>query len=134
MGGQAGGEGLFASVKNLAATLVAMGRTRLELLGNEIEAEKLRGLRILLLTQALAFCVGLGVLLVLLLIAILLWDQRIMVIGIFAVIFLAAAAVIYAALRRNLQRPEPMFAASLAELQEDLRQLKAASGHEPTPD
>jgi hypothetical protein len=30
--------------------------------------------------------------------------------------------------------PEPAFAATLAELQEDIRDLKAASGHAKTPD
>lgn len=134
MGGQAGGEGLFASLKNLAATLVAMGHTRLELLGNEIEAEKLRALRILLLMQALVFCVGLGVLLALVLIALLLWDQRVTVVAVFAVIFLGVAGFLYAALRRSLRQPKPVFAATLAELQEDLRQLKAVSGHGSTPD
>lgn len=134
MGSQAGGEGLFVSLKNLAATLVAMSHSRLELIGNEIEAEKLRALRILLLMQALVFCVGLGVLLALVLIALLLWDQRVTVIAVFAVIFIGSAGFLYAALRRTLRRPEPVFVASLAELQEDLRQLKATSGHGSTPD
>jgi uncharacterized membrane protein YqjE len=130
---QPGGEGLFAAAKNLAATLVATGRTRLELLGNEVEAEKLRALRLLLLTQALMFCLGLGVLLVVMLIMLLLWDQRVAVVGVFTALFLGLAIYFYAAIRRVLQRPEPVFAASLAELQEDLRQLKAASGHGQTP-
>jgi uncharacterized membrane protein YqjE len=130
---QPGGDGLFAAVKNLAATLVATGRTRLELLGNEVEAEKLRALRLLLITQALMFCLGLGVLLVVVLIVLLLWDQRIAVVGVFTGLFLGLAIFLYAAIRRALQRPGPVFAASLAELQEDLRQLKAASGHGKTP-
>jgi hypothetical protein len=33
-----------------------------------------------------------------------------------------------------VQRPESAFASSLTELQEDLRRLKAASGHAATPD
>lgn len=133
MDAQPGGEGLFAAVKNLAATLVATGRTRLELLSNEVEAEKLRALRLLLLIQALMFCLGLGVLLVVVLIVLLLWDQRIAVVGVFTALFLGFAIYLYAAIRRALQRPEPVFAASLAELQEDLRQLKAATSHGKTP-
>ncbi|MGA7178698.1 MAG: phage holin family protein [Thiobacillaceae bacterium] len=129
MSDQPGGEGVFASLKNLAATLVATGRTRLELLGNEIALEKQRALRLLLLTQALIFCLGLGLLLVVTLIALLMWDQRIAVVTVFAVLFLGLAGLLFAAVRRALHPPEPVFAASLAELQEDLRQLKAASGH-----
>jgi uncharacterized membrane protein YqjE len=130
---QPGGDGLFAAVKNLAATLVAMGRTRLELLGNEVEAEKLRALRLLLLTQALMFCLGLGVLLGVVLIVLLMWDQRIAVVGVFTALFIGLAVYFYAAIRHALRRPEPVFAASLAELKEDLRQLKAASSNGQTP-
>ena len=44
-----GGEnsGLFAALKNIAATLLVSGKTRLELLGNEIEEEKLRAMQLL---------------------------------------------------------------------------------------
>ena len=133
MSGQPGGEGLFASLKNLAATFIEIGRARLELIGNEIETEKLRALRVLLLTQALLFCLGLGVLLLVALMALLLWDQRIAVIALFSVLFLGLAVILYGVMQRALRRPEQVFSASLAELQEDLRQLKAASGHGKTP-
>ena len=129
MAHQPGGGGLFASLRNLAATLIATGRTRLELLGNELALEKQRALRLLLLTQGLIFCLGLGVVLVIALIVLLMWDQRVAIVAVFAALFLGLAGVLYAAVRRALQRPEPVFAASLAELQEDLRQLRAASGH-----
>ena len=41
-GGEAGREGLFVSLKNLVATLLAIGKTRAELLVNELEEEKFR--------------------------------------------------------------------------------------------
>jgi uncharacterized membrane protein YqjE len=129
MSGQPGGEGLFASLKSLAATLVATGHTRLELLGNEFAVERQRALRLLLLTQGLIFCLGLAIVLVIALIVLLMWDQRIAVVTVLALLFLGLAGLLYAALRRALQHPEPVFAASLAELKEDLRQLRAASGH-----
>jgi uncharacterized membrane protein YqjE len=129
MGSDPGGEGLFASVRSLAATLVEMGRTRLELIGNEIALEKQRALRLLLLSQALMFCLILGTLMLLALIVLLMWDQRIVVVTVLALLFLGLATILLAAIRRTLNPPEPVFAASLAELQEDLRQLKAASGH-----
>jgi uncharacterized membrane protein YqjE len=129
MAGNSGGEGLFAAVKNLAATLVEIGRTRLELIGNEIALEKQRALRLLLLGQALMFCLTLATLMLVALVVLLLWEQRVVALGALAVFFLGLAAVLLAAIRRSLAPPEPVFAASLAELQEDLRQLKAASGH-----
>ena len=55
--------GLFAALKGIAATLLVSGKTRLELLGNEIEEEKLRAIHLLLLAQSMAFCLAVGVLL-----------------------------------------------------------------------
>jgi len=133
MMGSAGSEGIFASVKNLAATFVAMGRTRLELLGNEIAVEKQRFLSLFLLSQALMFCLVLGVILLVALMALLFWDQRLLVVAVMAIFFLGLAGFLYIAVRRLLHPPESVFASSLAELEEDLRQLKAASGHEKKP-
>jgi len=122
-------EGLFASLKTVSATVLAMGQTRLELLGNEIETQKLLALRILMLAQALMFCAGLGVLLLVMLLAVLAGEQRAWVIGGFAAVFVLAALGFYRSLMRVLNTPDPPFAASLAELQEDIRNLKAATGH-----
>jgi uncharacterized membrane protein YqjE len=133
MMGSAGSEGIFASVKNLAATFVAMGRTRLELLGNEIAVEKRRFLSLFLLSQVLMFCLVLGVILLVALMALLFWDQRLLVIAVMAIFFLGLAGFLYIAVRRLLHPPESVFASSLAELEEDLRQLKAARGHEKKP-
>jgi uncharacterized membrane protein YqjE len=133
MTGSAGSVGIFASVKSLAATVVAMGRTRLELLGNEIAVEKRRFFGVFLLSQALIFCLTLGVILLVALVALLFWDQRLLVVAAMAVFFLGLAGYLYVAVQRLLHRSEPMFANSLAELEEDLRQLRAASGHEKKP-
>ena len=47
-----------------------------------------------------------------------------------AAFFLGLGGFFYAQFKRATNRPEHLFAASLAELQEDLRQLKAAADHE----
>ena len=70
-------EGLFASLKSVSATVLAMGQTRLELLGNEIETQKLLALRILMLAQALLFCAGVGVVLLVMLLVVLAGEQRV---------------------------------------------------------
>jgi uncharacterized membrane protein YqjE len=134
MTGSVGSEGIFASIKNLAATFVAMGRTRLELLGNEIAVEKQRFLSLILLSQALVFCLAIGVILLLALIALLFWDQRLLVVAVMAMFFLGLAGFLYVAVRRLLHPRESAFASSLAELEEDLRQLRAVSGHEKKPE
>lgn len=130
MSGQAGSEGLFASVKHLAATLVAMGRTRLELLGNEIAVEKQRFMSLFLLSQVLVLCLILGVILGVVLLALLFWEQRVLVVGGMALFFLGLAGYLYIRVQRLLHPPESVFDSSLAELEEDLRQLRTASGHE----
>lgn len=127
---QAGGrEGLFATLKNIPVTLLSIGQTRLELLANEVEAQKLTLLRMWLLAQSMLFCAAVGGLLVVALVALLLWEQRVVVVAVFAAAFVLAAALFYRALMRIVNAPEPAFAATLAELKEDLRQLRAASGH-----
>ncbi len=127
-------EGFLAALQAIAVTLLAIGQTRLELLGNEIEAEKLRAVRMLLLAQAITFCAALGVLLLVALVALVMWEQRLGVVAAFAVLFLVAAAHFYRVLMRMVNFAQPAFAATLAELKEDMRQLNAASSHARTPD
>ena len=110
-----------------------MAQTRLQLLGNEILTEKHRALRALTLVLAMVACAGLGVLLLVGLVILLLWDQRVWVLSGLIVLFLGAALVCCAKLRRSNRSFDGIFAGSLAELQEDLRQLKAASDHGKNP-
>ena len=122
--------GLFAALKDIAATLLVGGRTRLELLGNEIEEEKLRAMQLILMAQGMVFCFGVGTLLCVALLTALFWDSRLLVLTASAGLFVVCGGVFYAQFKRATHRPEHVFAASIAELQEDLRQLKAAVGHE----
>ena len=129
----ASGGGPFAALKNIPITLLTMAQTRLQLLGNEILTEKHRALRELTLVLAMVVCAGLGVLLVVGLVIILLWDQRVWVLSGLIVLFLGVGLACFASLRRSTRSVDGIFAGSLAELQEDLRQLKAASDHGKKP-
>ncbi|MEO8855783.1 MAG: phage holin family protein [Burkholderiaceae bacterium] len=126
--------GIFQALKNIPLTLLSIGQTRLELLANEFEAQKLAALRMLLLAQALMFCITVGVLAVVALLALLMWEQRIVVVGVCAAVFLLAAVWCYRALMQMVHAPAPAFASTLAELREDMRQLRAATSHAATPD
>jgi uncharacterized membrane protein YqjE len=128
------GGGLFTALKNITATLLAGGKTRLELLGNEIEEEKQRALQLFVFAQAMLFCCGVGLLLAIALLTAVFWDNRVLVLGATSAFFLVFAGIFYTLVTRATQRPERVFAASIAELQEDLRQLKAALGHESRPE
>lgn len=123
--GQTGG--LFAALRSTATTLLAAARTRVELAGNELAFERDRLVRALLFGVAALFCLGLGVLLALALVVALYWENRVALLGGFAAVFLLAAAALLAAVLRMSRNRQP-FAATIAELEEDLRQLRAASG------
>lgn len=122
--------GLFSALARVATRLLATGKTRLELIGNELEEEKQRAIRALLLAQAMLFFFGCGLILAISFVVVLFWENRIGVLGGLSLLFLALGGVFFSLCARALCRPEKMFAASLAELQEDLRQLKAAAGRD----
>ncbi|MDO8719795.1 MAG: phage holin family protein [Polaromonas sp.] len=130
MAHESGGSGPLAALRNIAATVLGTVQVRLALLANEIQTEKHHALQQLALGLALVFCLGLGVVLAVALAVILWWDSRVWLVGVFTTLFLGLAAYFYAALRRSNAQSTSPFEASLAELQEDLRQLKAAAGHE----
>jgi len=125
--------GAWGAVQAKAASLLAIGQTRLELLGNELEVARIKAMRELTLTLALLFCIGLGVVLTVAALALLFWEQRLLVVGLACALFWALALYIHFAMRRDSAKMEPIFADSLAELREDLRQLKSASHHGRTP-
>ena len=126
--------GLFAALKNVSATLLASVKTRLELLGNEIQEEKLHLVQVLVMALCLAFCLGVGVLVLILFLTAVFWENRILVLGISCGTLLATGVLLAVGIRRVLHRPQRMFDASLSELEEDLQQLKASleSRHAPT--
>ena len=124
----------WGAVKDKAVTLLAIGHTRLQLLGNEIEGGRVTAMRQLMLALSLLFCVGVGVLLTVIGLTLLFWEQRLMVVAMASLLFWGLALYFYFAMRGVSRSTEPLFSASLTELQEDLRQLKAASRHGPAPD
>jgi uncharacterized membrane protein YqjE len=122
--------GLFGGLKGLVTTVLASAKVRLELLGNELEEEKLRAINLVVVALGMVFCLGLFVLISVAFVTVLFWDSRLVVLGLFTGLFLVLALFFYSQFKRLMHRPQPMFAASIAELQEDLRHLKAAAGHE----
>lgn len=121
-------------LKSRAVTLLGIGQTRLELLGNELEVGRVTAMRQLMLALALLFCLGLGLVLVIVALTLLFWEQRLAVVGLAAASVWGLALYFYLAMGRLARKTEPLFAASLAELQEDLRQLREATGRGRSPD
>ena len=118
------GAGILQSLRNLAATLVALLRTRFELLATEIEEERVRLLQLLFWAALALFFFALGIVLLVILYVAVFWDSyRITAIVTLAGVFLAAGAGAAIA-ARNLIRARPrLFSASLDELARDKDQL-----------
>lgn len=125
--------GVWGAVQQKVTTVLEVLQTRLDLLGNEVEVARLTITRQLMLTQAVLFCVALGLVLTTVAFIVVFWEQRIVVAALAAGLAWAMALYAYLRLRSSAKHAAPLFNASLAELREDLRQLKAATGHGPTP-
>ena len=118
--------GLLGSLKNLAATLLAIARTRLQLLANEIQEEGLRLRQLLLLALGAIFFLAFSVLLLTLFAIVAFWDSnRLLVIGGFAVLYLVIGFALAAAARKRASDRSRLFEASLGELKKDHERLSS---------
>jgi uncharacterized membrane protein YqjE len=126
-----GREGLFAGLKNTLATLLAIGRARIELLVTELEEEKLRLMSMWSKAIAAAFLLAVGVIMAVFSLALAFWEQRVLVFGLFAALFIGGALVLVASLKRQVAAPSKLFRTSLQELEADVAQLRR-SGEPPS--
>lgn len=118
--------GLLASLRGFAATSVALLRTRLELLKVEAQEEVGRVTSLLFWGVAAVLLGVSGLVFLALFITVLLWDsQRLLALGVFSALFLAATAVAVGMVWRLVGRRSQLFAASLAELRRDEAALDA---------
>ena len=124
MSGEAGGEGLFTALKNLVATLLAIGKTRAELLVTELEEEKFRLMSLWAKAIGAAFLLALGVVMAVCCVALVFWEQRVIVFGVFAVLFVGGGLALVSSLKHQAGQPSKMFKASLSELETDMAQLR----------
>lgn len=118
--------GLMGSIRQLLSTVTSIASTRLELLANELQEERLRITQMLLFALFALFCFGVGILLLTALIVVLFWDDhRLAVLGALSALFFALGALITMLLRSKVQAKSRLFSTSLAELTEDRKQLSA---------
>ena len=122
-GRQAGG--LLDSLKALARSLLAMGQTRLEILGSELEEQRALFLREVLLGVVAAFFLGLGVVFTALFFVLVVpLEYRPHVTGLFAVVFFVACGAVFAALRAAHRDRPRAFSATIEELGKDRDSLQ----------
>ncbi len=119
-----GSTGLYESLKTLAATLAAIALTRLDLLSNDLEEERERLVSLLAVMLVGLFCLGVGVLLLAMLVVVAFWDgHRLLVLAGLTTLFLAGGAAAWGVALHKIHTKPRLFAASLAELAKDRRQL-----------
>jgi uncharacterized membrane protein YqjE len=91
------------------ATLVSAVETRVGIFASELQEERIRLTRMLLLGAVTLFCLGLGITLLSLFIVVLYWDSdRLAVLGILCGLFLGTGfigAIVLAFLARGQRRP-----------------------------
>lgn len=125
--------GLFASVRQLLDTSLQLAQVRLALLGNELEEQKLRVLRGLVLALVGTVMLGLALVLVCGFVVVLFWDQnRLAALAMLAVLFAAGGLLLLRAAMRGLRSTGEMFGATLREIARDRAALSGAP-QEPRP-
>ncbi|WP_371323791.1 phage holin family protein [Dechloromonas sp. ZY10] len=127
-GGEGAREGLFAALKNTLATLLTIGKTRAELLVTELEEEKYRLISLWAKAIGAAFLLAVGMILGVFCLALAFWEQRVILFGLFASLFIGGGLILVFALKRQAAQPSKLFRASLAELESDMAQLRRRPG------
>ena len=131
---QDAGAGLMASVRRLLSTLVSIALTRLELLANELQEERLRLTQMLIFALFALFCFGLGILLLTVFIVVLFWDDhRLAATGGLSAIFFVLGMLMVLLLRSKMRAKPRLFSASLAELAKDREHLGGSQGKDVQP-
>jgi uncharacterized membrane protein YqjE len=118
------GKGLLESLTALAATLVGIAHTRLDLLSTDLEEEREHVFSLVILALVALFCLGIGVVLATILLVVAFWDtHRLLMLGALAGFFLAMSMAAMAfALHKARTKPK-LFAASLSEFNKDRQHL-----------
>lgn len=120
------GSGLKAAAKRLFTTLLGVVTTRLELLSNEWQEERLRVKEMLLFTLFAAFCLGMGIVLLTMFIVVLFWDEhRLAVLAVLSLVFFVLGIWFAVLSRSRIRQGSKLFSVSLAELNKDSELLGA---------
>lgn len=108
----------------VASTLLAIVKTRVELIAIELEEEWTRLLTYLLLSLFALFCLALTVLLAVILVIVLCWDScRISAIVGMMVFFGIVTGIIWWSIRRSFSRKPKLFELTRQEIEKDIDRL-----------
>jgi uncharacterized membrane protein YqjE len=121
--------GLFRSLTNLAATLVALAQTRLELLTTELQEEVQRTVGLVIWSFIALLAVMIGLILGGLAIVFVYWDtHRVLAAVLVAAVFFVIAAIAILVLLAKVNGRPRFLDATLTELSRDSDSLKTRVG------
>jgi uncharacterized membrane protein YqjE len=116
---------ILAAAGRISATLVAMVGTRLELAAVEFQEDARRLLGYLAWSLLAAFLAAGAVMLAALFIILLFWDTyRLQAVAAMAAVLAIGAGLIVMSVRSRLNAQTPLFAATLAELRNDIAYVR----------
>jgi uncharacterized membrane protein YqjE len=122
---QGGLSGLLTALQNLAASLLAILQTRLELISVEVEEEWLRLAGFLVLGLVCLFCAGMVILLLTALVIAVFWDTyRMQAMVALVLVFALAGVLLWHTLKTRFRNKPAFLGATLAELGRDSEQLR----------
>jgi uncharacterized membrane protein YqjE len=117
--------GLFASLKRLLGTVLGIVSTRMELLANEWQEERMRLMRMLVLALLAVFFVCMAAVLFAIFVVAAFWhDYPLLAISVLSLSFFVLSGLCAISLRRLLRQRPVLFSASLAELRRDRFELE----------
>jgi uncharacterized membrane protein YqjE len=117
--------GLIDSVRNAAATLVAIAQTRLEIISTELQEEIGRAANLLLWAFVALIAAGIGLFLGALVLIFAFWDTHRLLVSLLVMgFFLLLSGIAVLVLRAKLANRSPLLAATIAELSSDHEHLR----------
>jgi uncharacterized membrane protein YqjE len=122
--------GVLAGLRKLATTLVDLLRTRLALLTAELEEERGRIVRFLVLAVSAGFFLALGIVSLTFFVILLAWDTRpVLAAGLLTAAYLVIGAILAVKARNLIFTRSGLFSGSLAELKKDHDELTRPDNH-----
>jgi uncharacterized membrane protein YqjE len=122
-------EPVSAPLRRLGVSLLTLGRIRLELFAIEAQEEKERIASLLLWAVLGALLAGFGLLMLLVLVTVALWDSsyRMLALGGGTAVLVAAAVFAVLKVKKLIDQPASLFQSSIGELRADADALRRAS-------
>ena len=125
--------GILEALRCFLGTWVSVLKTRVELIGTELEEQREWLEKLVILSVAALFCLSFGVVFLTLFITMLFWaEYRQFVLGGFAALYLIAGLWAFFAVKKKAKNKPKMFSTTVSELEKDAHDLIGKMARENT--